>query len=717
MSQVLIIFHTVLSLAFGAYLSQVISIIFGEVQNKSQRNFSYTFFTIIISSLVSVIGILATAVVIGLDDLLMTAVGLGEFLKGGCQLTLLFYFNDTIITIKTFQQNPWIARRLLIAVISLVINVAVNSILVILIGIRSELNPYFIILAYLSLSGVVSVGSITISIWFRIHNQSQSAEVKKSSENLQISLGIMKDEGLPALAQLVVLLYFSSTNEQFHHEVIFLNLLPSILYALAIINRSKKSYQPITVPKLKHHNLCIKGPKLTSFGLNNNSSKIDVSVTSPTQTLLIHMTSDTGANEMQVIPIPPSEDDLEGLKDPSNRSSHLAHHPQNRYSTESKHKNRMSDLDSMFDNHSFYSLRSNRNGSEASFNQIPKHLEEGRLEGNLAVIKTNKSIVQENGRGYMREEWPEIHVVKKIKLEPRISLLPSQRPRKLTELENDSLEDILGNPKLVKTSTPVLMELSDLRKNLVVPPPPIPSSSSRFKFSSPEFRNDLQGSRRPSSPSFLAQTALEEIRKLFPPKLNLGSVSPRKELSIESGLIGENDNEETVFWGRHKRAAKKSYLSSHFIHQPIKKGFGHHFELKSRWKFNENQLPKIQQTIENQIHQNDVYQALDSYRFGKPFESPSKVKTSKAEGPKCTKIDHEISTMISPKKDRNGNPEGLKRRRLTPVSEKNQLVHHFATKSVDNLLLGCGVGRSREFNETGIQIKDWFKRRPSTKVC
>lgn len=660
--------------------------------------------------------ILATAVVTGVDDLWAAAAGLGELLKGACQLTLLFYFNGSIMTLKNSHRNPWIAWRFLIAGISLGFSSTVSMILAILIGINQG-NPWSMISAWLSLSSLVSTGSIVILVWSRIYSQSQSLVVKKSSENIHRSLGIMKDEGLPALAQLVVLFYFSSTttSKKQYREVIFLNLLPSILYAITVISRSRTYYHPITLPKLSKRNLSIKGPKLSVLGLNNDSSKVDVTETvkSPTQTLVIQMRSETGVKQMQAISIQRPGDCLEDLSDPSGRSSSLENWPQDKFSTEFKHKSHLSDLDSMFDNHSFYSLQSNRDGSK---NQIPKLLEEGKLEASLAVIKTNKSTIQADGDGYVIEEWPEIHMVKKIKLEPRASLLPSQRPRKLNELENDSLEDILSTPKPVKTSTPVLMELSDLRKNLVAPPPSLSSSSSRFRFSSPEFRSDLQSSRRPSSPSYIAQTALEEIRKLFPPKLHLGSISSRKASSTELGLIGESDNEEDYFWGRHKRAAKKSYLSSHFYHQPIKKGFGHHFEMKSRWKSNENQSPKNQQRIESQIDENDVYRALGSYRFGTPFESPPAVKISEPEETKSIKNDDELSVMITPTKDVNNNQEGLKRRRLTPVLETNQLIHRLATQSADNLLLGCGLDESRELNESGIRIKDWFERRPSAPV-
>ncbi|EGG05238.1 uncharacterized protein MELLADRAFT_107799 [Melampsora larici-populina 98AG31] len=680
MSQVLIIFHTFLSLAFGAFFSKAISIIFEEVQSTSQSNFSFKVCTIIISLWVSVIAVLATAVVIGLKDVLMATVGLGEMLKGGCQFSLLFYLNDTIMTTKNSQRNPWIAWRSLIAGISLGISLTVSLILVIFIGIR-EGNTWSMISAWLCLSSVRKILNLLIPTMTSFDSNDDELGYDGCLYWLYRHVNMVSN-------------LQSHTNKKQYREVIFLNLLPSILYAIAVINRSSKYHHPITMPKLSilnRRSMSIKGPRLPSLG-NNHSSKTDVVVKSPTQTLIIQMRSETGVNQMQAIAIKPSEDSVEDLKNPSNRSSSLDNPPQDRYPKEFKHKSHLSEMDSMFDNHSFYSLQSNSEGAEATCNQIPKLLEEGKLEARLAVIKTNRSTIQADGEGYVIEEWPEIHMVKKIKLEPRAFLLPSQRPKKLTELENDSLEDILSTPKPVNTSTPVLMELSDLRKNLVAPPPPISSSSSRFKFSSPEFRSDRQNSRRPSSPGFLAQTAMEEIRKLFPPKLNLSNSSSRKDSSISQlGLIGESNNEEDDFWGRHKRAAKRSYLSSHFYQQPIKKGFSHHFEMKSRWKSDETQSSKNQQSTKGQLHQNDVYRALDSYRFGKPVESPPAVEICETEEIKSTENDNEIPMMITPTKDHKISQEGLKRRRLASVLDTNQLIHRLATKSVDNLLLGCGL--------------------------
>lgn len=308
------------------------------------------------------------------------------------------------------------------------------------------------------------------------------------------------------LTQLGVLIYYSSTSgfkptlDSNLIQESFLDSLPSLVYALTILSSLKPSPHPILPRSSSPHST---PPTPIPHPPPRSRMGERLSRLSAFRIPLSNQEQDPRPNptEILMITVPPASHPINKLNLPSHHHHHLSGS-----STLDIHHHSRPPSSSCLDGGGFESkpsqdqdLLSMANLSESSL----AHLQ-SQSWGTTPLKLSHQALI---------EEWPEIRTGKKIKLEPRGILLESQRPPRSRSMDSlDGLESYHPHDDglKLKKSVPVLMELSEFLRNVS---PVKPDWDVREESKSGW---DDEGLRAPSSPGFYAQTALEEIKKLFP---------------------------------------------------------------------------------------------------------------------------------------------------------------------------------------------------------
>ncbi|KAG0152613.1 hypothetical protein CROQUDRAFT_151542 [Cronartium quercuum f. sp. fusiforme G11] len=701
----LLYFHALLNFALGALFSRSIPILFGgcgvEPKKTPGPSLASRSFIAVITLIGGGIGVLGMALVIGAQEVLTSVMALGAILELVCQVTLVLRaYRKSLIDPATHHRR---SLGLGFYFAGFLILVSLSSSLILLSFISTHYDSWVVMTVWLSVQSISSAGVSIILILSRLLTRAPG--VRGPDRGSSFVLFMIEDGGLPSIAQITFTGYFLAEPGIQRLDTIFPNLSIPILYAITIITCTTNSGNLFlqrergSAQQIKKSRTMADRSWLGLSGINHGlRSKGEIPQT-PTDTLIIHVQPDMAINP------PPKifggfggSDAVESLCE---RTSSLPSYSAFKRPSLSNGKGRISDLGYIgyrpsSQSHKMNGSLNSRKNSEASLILTPSLAEESSLGNRAGTIRRSGTFGRGDEEGVVIEEWPEIRTVQKIKLEPRGVLFPSQRPKKkaLSDIDNDSLDELLLNHKPIKTSPPVVMELSDVLRSA----PPQPTT----RLTSPEFR-DVQIPRRPSSPGSYAQGALEEIRRLFPPKLSLTSNHPRK-LSNEFGTGDEN--EENAFWGRHRRATKKLRISS-FNTYPLRKVMPTHLEMTVRERENKKGSTKLDSSDCIKEVEEDLYRSLESYRFGNPVKS-DKVPSIEVTDISSTVTDE--SMTIRPSREQNGHQSFSW---LTPVLDRAQQL---TAKSVDNLLLGRGKSLG-DLGDCRSGLRNWFERRPSAKAC